>query len=928
MKFSTPIIAACFVFSGLSLSAAEKKSASAKPDKGELLFSLKVKPLMKDKCFACHGEDPEKIKGELNLLTLEDTLKGGETFGEEVLIPGKAKESMLYLTSIREEPDFEMPPKEADMLSEEQTGVIRDWINAGAPWPDDSRVAWVQENYAEGVIVKTSGGLSEDWTGRRYKKEDLWAYQPLKKPVLPAGTKKEQHPVDAFIDAGLKKIELKPAPRATPRELIRRATYDLTGLPPNPSEIEAFLTAYKKDPKKTWSSLIDRLLASPHYGEQWGQHWLDVVRYADSSGFANDYERPNTWRYRDYVIRSFNDDKPYDQFIREQIAGDEIDGSNPEMLIATGFLRMGPWEHTGMSVAKITRQQFLDDITDSVGQVFLAHALQCARCHDHKFDPIPTRDYYAMQACFSTTQFGDREAAWIPGENLAGMDGDKRYHQLRSDTNEAMLKKIQLKLAKNQQRWFDERNLPYKTRKEALKAKAPKKDIPSNRLGFTPNDFGRERIGRKHQNRFKWEFDRYQPIAFSVYSGKTINPKGFQYGRANMPGNPMGKGSLEKTSILGGGSVFSPTIPVDPGVISATPGSEKANIPKQYQGRRKALADWIATPENVLTSRVIANRIWANHFGQGIAGNPNNFGATGKKPTHPELLDWLAVNFSNNKWSFKKFHRLIMTSETYQRSSSYPDPESLKKLDPAHSSFASFIPRRLSAEELRDAMLACSGELNPVLGGIPARPDMNLEAALQPRMIMGTFAPAYVPHPKPEQRNRRSVYTHKTRGQRDPFLDTFNKPGSETSCEMRATSTVTPQVFALFNGEESYDRSLALADKVMKEKLTREKSIARIFQLCFGRNPNPEEQSSCQNHWDELEKMQNASKPEPRIFPTEVIRQAPEENTGENFTFTEILHTYKDYIPDLQPHQVDARTRGLADLCLILFNSNEFVYLY
>ena len=922
------IIIAVFYITPAFGMAAEKKAKPETPGKGELLFALKVKPLMKDKCFACHGEDPEKIKGELILLTLKDALKGGETFGKEVLIPGKAEKSMLYLTAIREEPDFEMPPKEADKLTKEQAWFIRDWINAGAPWPNEERIAWIQVNFAEGVIVKTSGGLNEDWTKRRYKEENLWAYQILKQPPLPIVKGKEQHPIDAFIDDGLKTAKLKPAPRATPRELIRRATYDLIGLPPKPKEIENFLTAYKSDQEKAWNDLIDRLLASPHYGEQWGQHWLDVVRYADSSGFANDYERPNTWRYRDYVIRSFNADKPYDQFIREQIAGDEIDDTKPEMLIATGFLRMGPWEHTGMSVAKITRQQFLDDITDSVGQVFLAHALQCARCHDHKFDPIPTRDYYAMQACFSTTQFGDREAEWMPEENLTGIDEDKRYHQLRSDTNQEMLGRINSKLEKNQKRWLEERNLPYKTRKEALKKKAPKKDVPSRQLGFTPDDFGQERVGRKHENRFKWEFDRYQPIAFSVYSGKTVNPKGFQYGRAKMPDNPMGKGALEKTAILGGGSVFSPTTPVDPGIISATPGSEKATIPKNFNGRRLALADWIANSENVLTTRVIANRIWASHFGQGIAGNPNNFGATGKKPTHPELLDWLAVNFSSNGWSFKQFHRLIMTSETYRRSSAYPDPEALKKRDPNNVSYASFLPRRLTAEELRDSMLACSGELNPEVGGIPARPDMNLEAALQPRMIMGTFAPSYVPHPKPEQRNRRSVYAHKTRGQRDPFLDTFNKPGSETSCELRQTSTVTPQVFALFNGEETYDRSLAMADMVLKEKPSREEAVTRLFQICYGRDPKPEERKVCLQHWSELEKIQNSLKPEPRIFPTEVVRQAPEENTGENFTFTEILHVYKDYVSDLQPYQVNAETRGLADLCLILFNSNEFVYLY
>ena len=281
--------------------------------------------------------------------------------------------------------------------------------------------------------------------------------------------------------------------------------------------------------------LIDQLLNSPHYGEQWGRHWLDAVRYADSSGFANDWERPNTWRYRDYVIRAFNNDKPFDEFIREQIAGDEIvaqrkaEGRKPdnskatdaELLIAAGFLRMGPWEHTGMSVAKVTRQLFLDDVTDSVGQVFLAHALQCCRCHDHKFDPIPTEDYYSFQAVFATTQFAEVDTNWLADENQSGMEEDRRYHQMRQQANNRMLGVLSKKKEVNDQKWFEEQGLPYKTRAEAKQADAPKEHFPPNNLLKTPDDFGQDRIGRKWQLRFPWELDRYSPIAFTVYSGKT-----------------------------------------------------------------------------------------------------------------------------------------------------------------------------------------------------------------------------------------------------------------------------------------------------------------------------------------------------------------------------------------------------------------------
>ncbi|MCB1230744.1 MAG: PSD1 domain-containing protein [Verrucomicrobiae bacterium] len=908
-------------------------AAANEPTVGEKLFALKVKPLFAEKCNACHGDDPEKIKGDFDMRTRDAMLKGGETFAEEVLMPGKGEESFLYLVTTRTEEDFEMPPKEADQLTEEQRWWIRDWINEGAPWVDDKRVAEIHEKFAEGVMVETSGGLTEDWTKRRYKPEDLWAYQPIARPEIPArnstGSGRELNPVDSFINARLDGLGLQPAPEADPRTLIRRATFDLTGLPPKPAEIATFLADWKRDSEAAWNGLIERLLDSEQYGEQWARHWLDVVRYADSSGYANDYERPNTWRYRDYVIRAFNDDKPYDEFVREQLAGDEIGKrKDVEKLIATGFLRMGAWEHTGMSVAKVTRQLFLDDVTDSVGQVFLGHTLQCAKCHDHKFDPVPTRDYYSMQAVFATTQFAEVDTDWLPEENLGGMAEDRRYHVLRKKANDALLASLKEKQTRYEAEWFVEKGLPWKSKAEAKKAGATEEQLP-NRTFKEPEEFGQERIGRKWENRFSWEMDRYKPVAFTVYDGKTILPKS-QYGRFQMPKDPMAKGELEKTAILAGGSPFSPIDPVNPGVLSAVPGGLETTLPDSVEGRRTALANWIVDPENSLTARVMANRIWQYHFGQAIARNPNNFGATGKKPTHPELLDWLASEFVARGWSVKEMHRLIMKSDAYRRSTVAPDPAKLTEKDPGGISYAVFLPRRLEAEELRDSMLAVSGELNPEMGGIPIRPDMNLEAALQPRMIMGTFAPSYVPNPEPEQRNRRTIYAHKTRGHRNPFLEIFNQPGSETSCEFRDSSNVTPQVFALFNSEESLDRAIAFAARVLKERSDQgdEAAVERAFRLVYGRAPEEEEMRASLDHWHEMEKVQAKIKFEPRDYPTEVVREANEENTGEFFQFTEKLFVYEDYVHDLQPCEVDARTRAFADLCLVLFNSNEFVYVY
>ena len=874
----------------ISLAALGLQTAVASEKvEADLLFVRKVLPLFKSKCLACHGKDPKKkLKGDFDMRSRAGLLKGGESKDPSIVI-GKPLQSPLYLAVTREhEGDWEpMPPKENDKLSSVQVSYIRDWIDGGAPWPDVKQIAELLKQkdpweFEGGLRVKTSGGLNEDWTNRKYDPKNLWAYQPVKRFPIPMNG---VNPIDAFINFRIPN-GLKPAPVADRLTLIRRATFDLIGLPPKPEEIESFVNDIKPD---AYKRLIDRLLEASHYGEQWGRHWLDVVRYADSGGFANDFERPNAWRYRDYVIRSFNEDKPYDQFIREQISGDEIDPDSTENKIAVGFLRMGPWEQTGMAVARVTRQFFLDDVTDSVGQVFLGHALQCARCHDHKFDPIPTRDYYSMQAVFANTQFAEVNAAFQPSENKDGFGIHKKYHQLRNDENKRMLG-----------------------------------GLPKERV--SPNDFGRERLGRKWSKLFSWGYDRYRPIAFTVYNGKTRFQKNV-FTRQQMPTSDLEtKTTPEKTAILTGGDLFSPADPVEPGVLSVV--GLKTDIPREVNGRRTALAKWITHKDNPLTARVMVNRVWQYHFGRGLVGSPNNFGATGKKPTHPELLDWLASEFMAKGWSLKQLHRLIMTSETYRRDSKHPDVDQLAKLDSGDNSYAVFLPRRLSAEELRDSMLAVTGELNRKPGGIPARPDMNLEAALQPRMIMGTFAPSYVPDTKPVQRNRRSVYALKLRGQRDPFMTTFNQPGPDKSCESRDTSNVTPQVFTLFNSEESSDRALAFAARVLKVTKGDGEAVRRAFRLAFGRVPIKSEVDDALQLWKETTKEQASRNPKPRTYPAEVIRSANEENTGQTFTFVEKLFEYQDYQPDLQPHQVDARTRGFADLCLALLNANEFLYVY
>lgn len=893
---------ALFVFSMLVVPLgvfAEKWS------EGEKLFALKVKPLFAEKCNACHGDDPEKIKGGFDMRTRESLLKGGEYFAHEVLMPGKGEKSFLYITTTRTEEDYEMPPKEADRLSEEQRWWIRDWINEGAPWPSDERVLQIQEKFGEGEQVVTSKALSEDWQNRRYASEKLWAYKPLVVEKVPAG----EHPVDFFVNRKLATMGLEAAPDAAARELARRISYGLTGLPPKPMRAKQFEMDYATNQEAAVRTYVEELMGTPGYGEHFGRHWLDVARYADTAGFANDYARPNAWRYRDYVIRSFNEDKPYDRFVREQLAGDEINDKNPENLIAAGFLRMGPWEQTGMSVFRITRQQWLDDVTDSVGQTFLAHALQCAKCHDHKFDPVPTRDYYRMMAVFSTTQFTERPAAFLKKENKTSFAESTK--------------------------WVHEKMAYYKRQREVLKArvdKQRKEETGEAKTGMNNLEPGDEAsLGRMQKNlqRHKWELDRTKPLAFSVHTGKTVERKNVS-AALPLPAKPWAKGAFDKDVILNGGDAYSYGEPVQPGPLSAATylgGMEAPPFPKGQGKRRLALANWIVDKKNPLTARVMVNRVWAWHFGKGIAGNPNNFGGTGLLPTHPALLDYLADWFMTNDWSVKKLNVLIASSETYRRSSRHPDASLLAEKDPKKDFYAVTLPRRLTAEEIRDTMLVASGELNGQVGGIPARPDINAEVALQPRQLMGGAASVYEPDSLPEQRNRRSVYAEKQRGLRDPFLESFNQPGPDKSCELRESSTVAPQALTLLNAEEVLDRSVAFADRLIKEGQKDGETIGRAFELALGRPATSTEIKACLAGWRAAIEEEKGIAHQPREFPKGMKRTVMAEKTGEPYTFFEYMPAYETYVPDLQRSDVDARTRGLAHVCLVLFNSNEFSYL-
>jgi len=903
------------VLVGLSAPAAEPDREAT-----ERLFATEVLPLFRAKCFACHGDDAGDLRGKFDMRSRGALLAGGES-GEAAIVPGDAAGSPLVRAI--EWDDLEMPPKENDRLTAEQIAVVRAWVDGGAPWPDDAAIGRLRteaEDAAGGVRVATSGGLSAEWTNRRYDPADLWAYRPVERPAVPATEGGHANPIDAFLGAKFVEAGLAAAGPADRLTLIRRVTFDLTGLPPRPDEVDAFLADESPD---AYERLVDRLLASPHYGEQAARLWLDVTRYADSAGFSNDFERPHAWRYRDYVVRSFNADKPYDRFVTEQIAGDELAGEegrgdDPELLVAVGFLRMGPWEHTGMSVAAVTRQQYLDDVTNAVGETFLAQGMSCCRCHDHKFDPVPTRDYYRLQAVFAPVQFADRDAPFLAEENTAGMEeGRGRVEALSQDTADA-LRLVHAPDATAQQR--EEAPL-------ALK-----------------------KLYEKRKQAWDREAQRFKPLAMSVYSGPPIER------RSNNPYHPLPKpmarkGEPQEVFVLTGGSLESPGEKVGPGVLSVVEGlrdadfgmsidqaaavddteasirDSRSEIPGTVHGRRLALAHWVASPENPLTARVMVNRIWQQHFGAGLAGNPNNFGKMGRKPSHPELLDWLAGEFVRQEWGIKAMHRLIVTSDAYRRSGTAVDLEAADRIDPENELLSCFPPRRLSAEEIRDAALAASGELNDAIGGLPVRPEINREVAAQPRHVMGSVSPAYQPSRTPAERNRRTLYCLKIRTLRDPTLEVLDQPTPDLSCERRSQSTVAPQAFALFNGQASHDRALAAALRLEREAAPEDR-IGAAFRLFFGRDAAEEERRLASEHVARMTAGYEARRAEPEPLPIRIERAMVEEQTGTEIRWSERLDVYESYVADAKPWDVGPETRALADLCLVLMNANEFLYVY
>lgn len=886
---------------------------------GAVLFIQEVLPIIQSKCLSCHGEDPDKIEGGLDLRTRGSFLQGGKDH-KQLVVSGRPEFSPLYQAVSRSNPDRAMPPREREALSADEVQSIYHWIVRGGDWPSQEEIQRLTPQLSvsdQRHRFEDLPGESSSWNARSYRLSDLWAYLPLEKPIPPDD---HDHPVDAFVQEKLQQAGLQQTPPAPRNVLARRAAFDLLGMPLDTMVQASYMRS------GDFLELIEHLLGQKHYGEKMATHWLDVVRYADSDGFSNDYARPNAWRYRDYVIRSFNQDKPYDQFVLEQLAGDEMDPTVPENLIATGFLRMGPWEHTGMSVAAETRQYFLDDITNSVGETFLATPLNCARCHDHKYDPIPTHDYYQIQAVFATTQFAQRMVPFQDWENLDGMEEGrhriKKWLDRIEEEEAAMVEKEETAV----RQWFASRGHKYlpKRQRRAL----PDHLQPPRYHGLTLEELGYRKLLDKRQQIENRKMEQFLPQAFSSYSG----PTRVTHSARSMPLPKSLDGSPQATFVLSGGSVYARGERVAPGVLQVVHHLDSSTtfsheLDSSMFGRRLAFAQWLVHSENPITARVMANRIWKWHFGEGLAANENNFGATGDKPSHPELLDWLACELMENNWSVKHLHRIIMTSRTYQMADQMSKPSN-DHADPDNRLLSHWNPRRLSAEEIRDAMLLLSGELNPQVGGIPIRPEIPLEVALQPRHTMGSVAPAYQPSRLPSQRNRRSIYIDRKRSIANPMMQTFNQAGSELSCEDRENSTVVNQAFDLLNSRHTRVRSLVLADQITRENYNPANQIVAAYRRVLKRRPLASELNTSTTYLAEMKQYHDRHESTPFRLPAWVDREMHEEMTGLAFSFEEYLDIHDDYVYDLDEGNVSATNRAVADLIAVLFNTNEFLYVY
>jgi hypothetical protein len=792
-------------------------------------FETKVRPVLADHCFKCHG-DVKRPKGGLRLDSLSGMLGGGDQ--GPAIIAGEPGKSLLIKAITYEDKELKMPP--AKKLNREQIAALSDWVKMGAPWPGGNNTAV--------PVAKIDGQVTA-------KDREHWSFQPVKRPETPA-VKNQQwvaNPIDAFILAGLEAKGLKPNPPASRLALVRRVYYDVTGLPPTPAEIESFLA---DNSPQAYEKLVDELLDSPHYGEKWARHWLDLVRYAETTSYERDNPMPNAWRFRDYVIRSFNLDKPYDRFVREQLAGDELAPGDADALIATGYYRLGIWDDEPSDPLQ-ARYDGLDDIVATTGQVFLGLTLDCARCHNHKIDPIPQKDYYGMLAFFQNInpyaggRSTDLKPLLPPAQKLAYeqrvKELDKRREQIQTEIKG--LEKVFLSVY---EKTHSEKEVP---------------DVAALIAADGPRLLGAQLTAE------------YKKLKKSLASLKKLNPAVdmalcVSEAGANSPA----------THILVRGNPHVPGEQVEPGfpqVIShGNPVLPKPTPEAKSSGRRLVLADWIVSKENPLTARVMVNRLWQYHFGRGIVRSSNDFGFQGTRPTHPELLDWLASELMTQEWRFKPLHRLILTSQAYRMSSA--GNAAALAADPANDHFWRFDMRRLSAEEVRDSILAVSGNLNLKMYGPGVYPEIPAE------VLAGQSVPGrgWEKSP-PEEQARRSVYIHVKRSLLYPILESFDLAETDRSTPVRFSTTQPTQALGMLNGAFLNKQSGIFAERLRRDAgQDVATQVRRALHLATARQPSEAD-----------------------------IRRGV------------------DLIQNLQTQDGATAAAALQAFCLVVLNLNEFVYL-
>lgn len=768
----------------------EKQDESGLPD-----FQKQIVPILAAHCLKCHSGDSPK--GGLSLTSRKSILRGGDS---GTAFDAAAPESSLLLKAILYEGP-EMPP--TGRLAPGQTAALSVWIRAGLQWPPEmTTLHFEAPRQTPEVNAET---------------RSHWSFRPVQKPdVSLSGETWARNEIDALVLAGLREKGVMANPPATPGELVRRASYSLLGLPPD----EKMVNAYAVNPTpEVWSDLIDELLESPHYGEHWGRHWLDLVRYAESNSYERDGAKPFVWRYRDYVIQAFNRDLPYDRFLTEQLAGDELPQRTPESIIATGFYRLGRWDDEPAD-PELALFDDLDDIVTTTGQTFLGLSINCARCHDHKIDPLPQSDYYRMLAFFrSVRRYGVRSEETVRDASVTeiAIPEDRGMYKAAVEQQDQEIRNLERDLKK-----IEDKVRPGFSGVEVDDFQYAMNRVPivQKRRGTLLTDREADQYQRISERKKKLQDNPPSELAQALCVKEDVR-------------------ELKPTFVLLRGNPHAPGEEVQPGFPSVLSPPEPFLQPSHNPattGRRLALARWVADPGNPLTARVMVNRIWQFHFGRGIVRTSSDFGLQGAPPTHPKLLDWLAATFVEQGWSMKAMHRLILKSATWQLSSR--GNVDAFAADPANDRFWRFEMRRLAAEEIRDSMLHVTGSLNQQKMFGPSIytkiPDEVKAGQSRPGAGWGNSSP--------EDQSRRSVYIHVKRSLRDPLLERFDAADTDQSCPIRFTTTQPTQALGLLNSEFSIEQAEIFAKRISEAFPESEVQQVRFaLKLVIQRNPTDEE---------------------------------------------------------------------------------------